>query len=190
MRKLKLQVQITVDGYVARPDGGLDWMTFSPDEKLFSVINALTDTSDTILLGRKMTQGFVDYWENVVDNQPDSPEHSFAVKMVDTPKVIFTKTLAAPVGRNTSLAKGDLVTEITALKNKPGKDIIVYGGAGFVSSLLQEGLIDELNLFINPVLIGTGMRIFDMAGHTRKLRLEQATPFGNGEALLTYSLEK
>lgn len=188
MRKLKLQVQITVDGYVARPDGGLDWMTFTPDETMFSAINALTDSSDTILLGRKMTQGFVNYWEDVVDNQPESPEHYFAVKMVETPKVIFTKTLTAPVGRNTSLAKGDLVSEVTALKNKPGKDIIVYGGAGFVSSLLQEGLIDELNLFVNPVLIGKGMRIFDTLDSTRKLRLEKATPFGNGETLLTYAL--
>ena len=63
MRKLKLQTQITTDGFIAGPEGQLDWMTFDMDEKLLAFINRLTDTSDTILLGRKMTEGFVKYWE-------------------------------------------------------------------------------------------------------------------------------
>jgi dihydrofolate reductase len=63
MRKLKLQMQITIDGFVAGPEGQLDWMTRAMDEKLLAFINHLTDTSDTILLGRKMTEGFIKYWE-------------------------------------------------------------------------------------------------------------------------------
>src|SRR6266850_8402564 len=74
MRKLKLQMQITVDGFVAGPEGQLDWMTWDMDEKIVGFINHLTDTSDTILLGRKMTEGFIKYWEGVVAN-PSSPEH-------------------------------------------------------------------------------------------------------------------
>ena len=81
MRKLKLQVQISVDGFVAGPNGELDWMTPNFDPKLIEFINALTDSSDTILLGRKMTDGFVNYWENVVNNQPDSPEYFDNVKL-------------------------------------------------------------------------------------------------------------
>src|SRR5437762_167817 len=91
MRKLKLQMQMTVDGFVAGPQGQLDWMTWDMDEELIAFINHLTDTSDTILLGRKMTEGFIKYWEQVV-TQPDSPEYTFAQKMVRIPKVVFSKT--------------------------------------------------------------------------------------------------
>ncbi|HEX7139082.1 MAG TPA: dihydrofolate reductase family protein, partial [Vicinamibacterales bacterium] len=76
MRQLKLQMQITVDGHVGGPQGELDWMTFDMDERLLAFINELTDSSDTILLGRKMTPGFVAYWEGVL-TKPDSPEYSF-----------------------------------------------------------------------------------------------------------------
>src|SRR5258705_2195440 len=105
MRKLKLQVQITIDGFVARPEGQLDWMTWEMDEKLLSFINHLTDTSDTILLGRKMTDGFIKYWEQVVA-QPNSPEHSFAEKMVRIPKVVFSKTVNTVDGQNVRVETG------------------------------------------------------------------------------------
>jgi hypothetical protein len=103
VRKLKLQMQVTVDGYVAGPEGQLDWMTFDMDAPLLAFINHLTDTSDTILLGRKMTDGFVKYWEQVV-TQKESPEYDFAQKMVDLPKVVFSKTLARR-GRNVAWSR-------------------------------------------------------------------------------------
>lgn len=161
MRKLKLQVQTTVDGYVAGPNGELDWMTWEKDEKLIQFINDLTDSSSTILLGRKMTDGFINYWEGIVKNQPESREFPFAKKMMDTPKVVFTRTLDKSNWTNTILAKGNLADEVAKIKAQEGKDIIVYGGAGFVSSLIKEDLIDEYNFFINPVMISKGMRIFD-----------------------------
>src|SRR5467141_618055 len=106
MRKLKLQMQITVDGFVAGPEGQLDWMTWDMDEKLIAFINHLTDTSDTILLGRKMTEGFIKYWESV---GPQSPEYVFARKMVDTPKEVFSKPLTHVEGKNVRVERGDLV---------------------------------------------------------------------------------
>src|SRR5258706_15986032 len=96
MRKLKLQVQMTVDGFVAGPEGQLDWMT-QHDEAVVARIVQITDSSDTILLGRKMTDGFIKYWEAV---QPDSPEYVFARKMVDSPKLGFSKTLKRLEGKN------------------------------------------------------------------------------------------
>src|SRR4051812_18272379 len=188
MRKLKLQMQISVDGYVAGPNGELDWMTWNHDDQLIQFIIHLTDSSDTILLGRKMTDGFVNYWENVVNNQPESPEYLFAKKMVDTPKVVFSKTLDASKWNNTTLAKGNLAEEIANLKNRSGKDIVVYGGAGFVSSLIKEGHIDEFNLFVNPILINKGMRIFDLLDKRQKLTLLDSTLYKNGEAVLRYKL--
>ncbi len=186
MRKLKLQVQMSVDGYVAGPNGEMDWMTWDMDDKLSAYINAITDASDTILLGRKMTDGFVSYWENVVNNQPESAEFSFAKKMVDTPKVVFTKTLEKSEWNNAKIAKGDLVDEIKKLKNQEGKDIIVYGGATLVSNLIKHGLIDEYHLFINPAAIGCGMTIFKALEQKLNLKLIKATPCDCGIVVLCY----
>ena len=159
MRKIKLQMQITADGFVAGPEGQLDWMTWEMDEKLKALINELADTSHTILLGRKMTSGFIKYWEHAI-TQPESPEYSLARKMVDIPKVVFSKTLDHVDGQNVRVENADLSEAVNQLKRAPGKDVIVYGGATFVSSLIENGLIDDLNFFVNPVAIGNGMRIF------------------------------
>jgi dihydrofolate reductase len=96
MRKLKLQVQISVDGYVPTPNGELDWMIWNINPKLKDFINLLTDSSDAILLGRKTTESFVNYCEAV---KTDSPEYPLAQKMVNRPKIIFTKMLDRPIGK-------------------------------------------------------------------------------------------
>jgi dihydrofolate reductase len=183
MRKLKLQMQITVDGFVAGPEGQLDWMTFDMDERLLACINELTDTSDTILLGRKMTEGFITYWEQAA-RQPNSPEYEFAQKMVGMPKVVFSKTLRSVQGQHVRVENGDLVEAVTRLKNEPGKDIVVYGGATFVSSLIDNRLIDELNFFVNPVAIGIGRRVFS----TRTpLRFVKSGSYASGIVVNTYA---
>lgn len=180
MRKLKLQMQMTVDGYVAGPQGQLDWMTFNEDDQLIARINELTDTSDTILLGRKMTPGFVNYWEGV---KPESPEYSFAQKMVGMPKVVFSKTVQQMEGKNLRVENRDVVQAVKELKSASGKDIVVYGGATFVSSLIEHDLIDELNLFLNPVAIGDGMRVF----HGRKpLVLQRSASYPCGVVVNTF----
>jgi len=181
MRKLKLQMQITVDGFVAGPEGQLDWMTWEMDEKLIAFINQLTDTSDTILLGRKMTEGFVNYWEHV---KPDSPEYEFAQKMVNTPKIVFSKTVSSMNGRNVRVENGDIVDAVNELKRQDGKDLIVYGGATFVRSLIENTLIDELNLFVNPIAIGDGLCIFSAR---TPLRLIASTAYASGIVVNTYA---
>ena len=177
---------MSVDGFVAGPKGELDWMTWDHDDKLNEFINVLTDSSDTILLGRKMTDGFVNYWENIVNNQPESPEFSFAKKMVDIPKIVFTKTLDESKWNNTTLAKGNLADEIANLKKQKGKDIVVYGGAGFVSSLIKEGLIDEFHLFINPIAIGKGLTIFSDLPDKLKLKMTKSKKYDCGIIVNSY----
>jgi dihydrofolate reductase len=183
MRKLKLQMQMTVDGFVAGSEGQLDWMTPTSDEKLHAFINYLTDTSDTILLGRKMTEGFINYWEQVI-TQPNSPEYSFAQKMVNLPKVVFSKTINQIDGQNVRVENGDIVEAVNHLKHQTGKDIIVYGGATFVSSLIKNKLIDELNLFVNPVAIGNGMRVFS---DRKTLKLTASTAYTDGVVVSVYN---
>jgi dihydrofolate reductase len=182
MRKLKLQMQTTVDGYVAGPNGELDWMTFDMDEKLLAFINHLTDTSDTILLGRKMAEGFTTYWEKSAA-QP-SPEYEFAQKMVNIPKVVFSSTVKSVTGKNVRVENGPLVEAVNALKNQPGKDIVVYGGATFVSSLIRNRLIDELNFFVNPVAIGDGKKVF---AQRTPMSLVKSTAYASGIVVNTYA---
>mgnify|MGYP001122860945 CR=1 FL=1 len=135
--------------------GQLDWMTWEMDPSLIAFINQLTDSSDTIVMGRKMSEGFVKYWEGV---KPDSPEFEFARKMVGMPKFVFSTTMKSIAGKNVRVERN--LDAVNKLKNQQGKDIIVYGGAKFVSSLIEHGLIDELTLFVNPAAIGTGLRVF------------------------------
>jgi len=177
MRKLKLQMNLTTDGFVAGPDGQLDWMSSSMDERQLNQLNELTESMDTILMGHGMVEEFTTYWENVVDNQPDSPEYPYGKIFVDTPKIVFSRTATSVTGKNTTIENGDLVEAVNKLKNQPGKDLMVYGGADFVSKLLENKLIDDLYLFVNPVAIGNGLRIFQ----TRiNLKLIQSTSFPNG----------
>ena len=185
MRKLKLQVQMSVDGFVAGPNGELDWMTWDMDEKIGKYIDELTDSCDTILLGRKMTDGFVSHWEKAMET-PDGPEYEFAKKMVSYRKHVFTKTLDDSPWANTTLAKGDIVEDVNAIKAQDGKDVVVYGGASFVSSLIKHDLIDEYNLFINPTAIGEGLRIFSDNGGSFRLRLLDATSYPCGITVNRY----
>ena len=187
MRKLKLQMQSTVDGYVAGPEGQLDWMDpgqvgAGADPEIHAFINEVVDTSDTILMGRKMTPDFVNYWEKVAA-QPDSPEHAFAQKMVALPKVVFSRTVKHVDGRNVRVENGDLAAVVTKMKGEPGKDLLVYGGATFVASLIEHGLIDEMHLFVNPVAIGNGMRIFK---ERKPLELTASRRYARGMVVNSY----
>ena len=173
MRKLRLQMQVSIDGFVAGPNGELDWMTWEHGDKMIEQINELTDNSDTIVMGRKMTDGFINYWSSVLED-PDSPEYSFAKKMIDIPKVVFTQTITKSPWINTTLAH-DLTTDIQKLKQQDGKDIIAYGGAGFVTNLIREDLIDDYYLFVNPTSVGSGMTIFGDTNAYRKLKLVEST---------------
>lgn len=183
MRKLKLQIQMSIDGFVADPEGQLDWMSSEMDILQLALLKELTESMDTILMGRKMTEGFVTYWENVVNNQPESPEYPYAKIFVDTPKIVFSKTVHSVNGKNVTVENGDLIEAVTKLKNEPGKDLIVYGGANFVSELIKNNLIDELNLFINPAAIGNGLKIFT---DRFKFKLTNSTSYNNGIVVNQY----
>lgn len=184
MRKIKLQMQMTLDGFVGGPNGELDWMTWDWSEDMKAYAADLTHSFDTILLGRKMTDGFISHWEEVCKD-PDSPNYDAAKIFIETPKITFSKTLTESKWDNTEIANS--TDKIKGLKEQSGEDIIVYGGAGFVSSLINERLIDEYNLFINPVAIGQGLRIFDEVGDRMDLKLEDSRKFDCGIVLVKYS---
>lgn len=179
MRKLKLQVQMTVDGFIAGPNGEMEWTTIDWDNELKKYVGEITKPVDCIILGRKLAQGFIPHWAA-------HPEEEGADKFNSTKKVVFSKTLEKSEWVNTVLAKGDLVDEITKLKKQEGKDIIAYGGATFVSALIKHGLIDEFHLFINPTAIGNGMSIFKELDSKQNLILVKSTSFACGIVVLNY----
>ncbi len=177
---------MTVDGFIAGPNGEMDWMIFNWDNELKEYVSQITEPVDSIVLGRKLAEGFIPYWATVAAD-PDHPEFTAGQKFTDTPKVVFTKTLEKSAWDNTVLAKGDLGDEITRLKEQDGKDIIAYGGAAFVSALIKERLIDEFHLFINPTAIGKGMEIFKALDTRQNLSLVKSTSFDCGIVVLNYT---
>ena len=185
LRKLRLQVQMSVDGRIAGPNGEMDWMVGLWMMKSMKYAYKLTEPIDTILLGRKMTDGFISYWLDVI-NKPDYPWHAFAKKMIETPKVVFTKTLNKSRWINTDIATGNIIEEVNKIKSQTGGDIVVYGGASFDTSLIKEKLIDEFYLFINPVAIGNGMTIFKDLNEIQKYTLIESKAFECGKVLLRY----
>jgi dihydrofolate reductase len=126
---------------------------------------------------------FIPYWASNVQQEG-------ADKINSLKKVVFTKTLDKSTWDNTVLAKGDLADEIAKLKKQPGKDIIVYGGAAFVSALIKQGLIDEYHLLINPTAIGNGMAIFKELDSKQNLKLVKSKSFPCGVVVLNYGLKK
>ncbi len=190
MRKLKLQMQISVDGFVAGPNGELDWMTWNQDQQLKDFTEEIHKTVDTIIMGRKMSDGFTQHWEAVVNDPAadrSAQNYRLAELLVNVPKYIFSKTIHSHSGKNTIVVNGDLVSEVNKLKAGNGSDIIVYGGAGFVSSLIKAGLIDEYYLFLNPVAIGKGMQIFNQVTAYKNMQLQSATAYECGVVVLNYT---
>ena len=185
MRKLKLQVQMSINGYICGPNDELDFMVWDWDDELKQYVSLLTEPVDCIVMGRKLAEGFIPHWANVAAN-PNHPEFTDGQKFTNTSKVVFTKTLTRSAWDNTVLAKGDLVAEIAQLKSQPGKDIIAYGGATFVSALIKHNLIDEYHLFINPAAIGNGRSIFAALGQQLNLTLVKAIAFTSGIVVLNY----
>jgi len=185
MRKVKLQLQTSLDGYIADKDNGMAWITWNQDQDFIDEANGLIDTSDTIIMGRKLAEGFIPYWKELTA-KPDDPQYTFAMKMTDTPKVVFSKTLQESDWGNTTVANGELRAEINKLKNEDGKDVIVYGGGSLVSALIKENLIDEYNLFVNPAILGKGMSIYQMLENTIQLKLLRSLQLNCGIIMLCY----
>jgi len=141
---------------------------------------------DCLLHGRKTGEGFIPYWSEVASN-PDDGEHQLGKRFAEIPNVIFSNTLLASKWNNTTIIGGNLSDAIRTLKNKEGKDIIVYGGDSFVSSLIQDDLVDELFLMVNPASLGNGQQTFNPLNADLKLTLMECKPFSSGTVLLRYA---
>jgi dihydrofolate reductase len=197
MRRLILETQVSIDGFIAGINGNTDWMiwNWSPDwtwdAELQSYHTQLTKSADCILLSRQMAEeGFNAHWQKVTENPLDA-RFSFAKHITDTRKIVFSETInrstQIPGGwHKTEIANGNFIDAVKQLKNQDGKDIIVYGGSTFVASLIRAGLIDEFHLLVNPVALGQGLPIFNTLDNKQDMKLIKANSYKCGIVLLHY----
>jgi len=166
VRKLCLQMQISIDGFVDSVRGE-QWQIWNwgPectwDRPLQEYFNAVYRRADTVLLSRDMAEnGFIDHWREMSVSQAGDPAFDFARRVGQIDKVIATReTFAAPWDRTRVIA-GDLAKTVLELKSEEGADILAFGGVRLATNLLALGLVDELQLFVNPAALGGGSSIF------------------------------
>ena len=181
MRKLIYSMTVSLDGYIAGPDGAIDWSV--PDEELFLFHTQQVQETGVHLCGRRLYETMV-YWETAEESPLAAEQVEFAQIWKALPKVVFSTTLESVVG-NTTLARDGLSEEVSRLKQQPGKDIAV-GGAGLARACMKLELIDEWRLFVSPVLLGGGTPYFPHSEHKTSLELIETRTFGAGVVYLRY----
>jgi dihydrofolate reductase len=176
MRKVVLKMHVSLDGFVARPDGNLDWFRDAFDDELTAWEVEGLWQAGVHIMGRATYHDMAAYW-------PSSTE-PFAPPMNELPKVVFSKTLKEADWDGSRVVDGDLAEEISRLKAEGGKDILAHGGASFAQSLSRLRLIDEYVLVVHPVALGEGLPLFP---DEIELRLLNAKTFDSGVLALTYA---
>jgi dihydrofolate reductase len=183
MRDLIITENITLDGVIDATEG---WFVPAADAEIdqSDLIAALTEqreAADAFLVGRRTFEEMRGYWPRQTDDTTGVSDYLNRVS-----KYVISSTLEDPAWEPTTILRGPLRDEVAALKSAPGKDIVVTGSMTLVADLSAERLVDEFRLFVYPVVIGRGRRLFEDATAMPELRLVQAQPFRSGIALLRY----
>ena len=183
MRKVIYAMNLSLDGFIEDRNGSLNWSY--PDEEMHKHFNELESTFDFHLYGRGLYENMAAFWPTA-DEDPSAPDFviEYARIWKSIPNVVFSTSLDQ-VGWNSRLVKGDIAEEVNKLKAGPGKDMNV-GGAGLAASFMQLGLIDEYQLFVNPIVLGGGTPMFPSLENKINLRLVETRTFGSGVVFLCY----
>ena len=181
MRRVIVSTYVTLDGVM---DALEEWHFRFIDEDALGYARGQLFAADALLMGRETYQGFAASWPSMTD------EAGFADRMNGLPKYVASTTLEEPLEwNNSTLLKGDVAQEVLGLKQQPGQDILMYGYGDFTRTLMHHGLIDELRMWVHPVVWGSGERPFKDAGDRTFLRLVDTTTFGSGVVVLSYQPE-
>jgi dihydrofolate reductase len=180
MRKIFAFEMVSLDGYYETGDRGLDW--HHVDAEFADFAAAQLDEADALLFGRVTYQMMAEYWPTEARLQ-DDPE--IAKRMNQLSKVVVSRTLPAAGWGPATVISADVAAEVGRLKQQPGRDIALIGSSALAASLLGEGLLDELRIMVNPVILGAGRTLLAGA-HRAELRLSAVRQFGSGNVLLTY----
>jgi dihydrofolate reductase len=185
MRKLIYFMHSSLDGFVARPNGEMNWIAI--DDEMFDFVATMTAQADTALYGRVTYQMMEAYWPTAAD-QPDASKHDkeHSVWYMNVSKVVLSKTLNEADLKNTKVISDNLFENISKIKQQAGKNILIFGSPRASHSLLNIGLVDEFWIFLNPILIGEGLPLFkDVPGIIKLVLLETRT-FASGVIALHY----
>ena len=183
MRKIILMMSVSVDGFIEGPDRELDWHMV--DDELHSHFNEQLSAMGAFLNGRVTYELMAGFWPTA-DTDPSStgPMVEFARIWRDMPKIVFSRTLER-ADWNTTVVRDLVPEEIQELKAEPGGDLAL-GGADLAAAFMRHDLIDEYRLYVHPIVIGQGKRLFRAADTRITLRLAETRTFGNGVVLLRY----
>ena len=175
MRKINAWLFVTLDSVIEAPE---KWVM--ADDDMFGAIEAGYAKSDALLLGRRTYETFAASWPERGSEIPN------ADWMNNTRKYVASTTLASPEWNNSTVIQGDVAEAIARLKLEDGKDILVNGSGVLVRSLMRNGLLDELRLYVHPIVVGSGRRLFDAESDPVELALDDSHTYGNGVISLTY----
>jgi dihydrofolate reductase len=183
MKKIVLIMSVSVDGFMEGPERQIDWHLV--DEELHSHFNELLGAMSAFLGGRVTHELMAGFWPTA-DTDPSSPAAmvEFARIWRDMPKIVFSRTLER-ADWNTTVVRDVVVEEIMELKAQPGGDLAL-GGADLAQAFMRHDLIDEYRLYVHPVVIGRGKRLFQPSDTKIDLQLAETRAFGNGVVLLRY----
>jgi len=186
MPKLVVFNSVTLDGYFTGVNGDLSWAYTrgSQDAEWQSFVAENAKGEGVLVFGRITYDMMVSYWptQAALNNDPIVAERMNAL-----PKVVFSRTLSQAAWNNTTLVKGDPAAEMRKLKQAPGPDMVILGSGSIVSQLAQEGLIDEFQLVVKPVVLGEGRTMFEGVKQMLTLLPTRTRSFGNGNVLLCYA---
>ena len=185
MRNLIFFMHTSLDGFVAGPNGEMDWINL--DEGMFDFVATMTAQADTALYGRVTYEMMQSYWPTAGE-QPNASKHDkeHSTWYNHVSKVVLSKTMQETGLHNTIVIGDQLSDNINKLKQQPGKNILIFGSPRASQSLLNEGLIDEFWLFVNPIILGQGMPLFKDITGTTKLKLAESKTFACGVIALHY----
>lgn len=193
MKRVISAMQISVDGYIEDPEGKQDWVQTWEDNY------GLLDLVDVCVLGSGMYKGYEQYWTSALENPegklpfsgkvPTPGEVVYAKWAASTPHIVVSRTpeIVAVNWKNTRFISD--LDEIQKLKRQTGKDIFVVGGATLASSLINLGLVDEIRLMVNPVVLGGGKALFEGVTERHHLQLESAKQVDPGKVYVIYRLQ-
>jgi dihydrofolate reductase len=175
MRRLNAWLFVTLDGVIEAPE---KWVI--ADDEMFGAMEVDYANSDALLLGRRTYETFAASWPQ------RGSEVANADWMNNTRKYVASTTLESPQWNNSTVIEGDVSEAVARLKQEDGKDIMVNGSGALVRTLLRDDLLDELRLFVHPVVVGSGIRLFDGESDPVELALTDSHAYDNGVVSLTY----
>ena len=181
MRNVFLFMMVTLDGFFEGPNQEIDWHNVDEEFNEFAIQQL--DEVDTLLFGRVTYEGMASFWPTPFAKENDP----IVAEMMNTiPKIVFSKTLEKVEWNNSRLVKENIAEEVLQLKQQQGRDLAIFGSANLMVSLLQLGLVDELRIMVNPVVLGNGKPLFKGIYDKLNLKLLKTKTFRSGNIMLCY----